>query len=248
MWLHSLCTPPPPPSSLLLPPPPHTPTHTNTATINITNFFIRLPPAHILCFVSVIDSSPRHVRQEAGREGNDYMGVAIAFPKNRFDMQRLHTVRVAGTKPWFSERQPWLSTFAAYIPVWVRRILRQPLQAIPSTQELAKDRTNSMILVRLLDKMRNGRAVNIATFHMPCQFQFPRVMVCRTCSIPCWLGVQDSSMTMSLFGLFRSYTPHCARKKRSDKQAMSRSFWQATLIFRSLCCNRMRMEVFFLFF
>jgi len=97
-----------------------------------------------------------------GFEGNDFMGVAILYPSDKYDLVEADLPRVA-------ERAKWPPA---------------PPNAAPDTpqrgaMELAKSRQNVMVLLRLLCRTSNAEFV-IATYHMPCMYDRPEVMQLHT--------------------------------------------------------------------
>jgi len=110
-----------------------------------------------------------------------YMGSAIAFPTDAWMADEVEVVRLADTKPW---PRPLKQTNL------LDRVVNFVVEGISFLGggskknqkqdhfDLAKNRMNTMILMKL--KNPGGKTFCIATYHMPCMFWAPKVMVIHT--------------------------------------------------------------------
>lgn len=113
------------------------------------------------------------------------MGLGLAFPRAKYTLARTNRKRVAATKRWFPEPPVPGPNFlvrsgrALSANFWW--LLRRPVAPPPkwadeTTQTKASWRVNDMLFAELREKTAAARAFCVATYHMPCDFQFPRVM------------------------------------------------------------------------
>lgn len=111
-----------------------------------------------------------------GNKFDGYMGVAIAFPTAKYRLQKARIERTADLRPWpRSQGKPGLRARIkeSVVSAWRNwRGLKRPVDPIWD----AKKRANQMVMARLEDR-ESGAAFCVATFHMPCQFRVPVVMV-----------------------------------------------------------------------
>ncbi len=91
-----------------------------------------------------------------GYESNGYMGVAVAYPTEKYELIEVITPRVADEAGW-----PPRDPDAAH----------EPQTAV----DLARSRQNVMVLLRLRCKLVNSEFV-LGTYHMPCMYDRPEVM------------------------------------------------------------------------
>jgi len=113
-----------------------------------------------------------------GGKFDGYMGCAIAFPTSKYTLETCTITRVADLKRWPRLPQPGKrERFSNFIQgVWRRwKGVRGPIDPYFDT----KKRANQLIMTRLLDKQA-AACFCIATYHMPCQFRLPEVMVSHT--------------------------------------------------------------------
>lgn len=100
-----------------------------------------------------------------------YMGSAIAFPNKSFTAEEVEIVRVADTKPWPRQPKP---TLLDKVSSAVQSLIFGARQQ--DHWELARNRANTMVMVRLKSRS-GGKTFCVGTYHMPCMFWAPKVMV-----------------------------------------------------------------------
>ena len=104
-----------------------------------------------------------------------YMGSAVAFPTKRFTADEVEIVRVSDTKSWPRSPPPSMLDKVSGTIYSMYQSLFGGKKA-QDHWELARNRVNTMIMLRL--KCENtGKAFCIGTYHMPCMFWAPKVMV-----------------------------------------------------------------------
>jgi len=113
-----------------------------------------------------------------GGKFDGYMGCAIAFPTGKYTLETCKISRVADLKRWPrlpapSKRERVVNFFQDAWRKWKGE--RPPVDPYFDT----KKRANQVIMTRLLDKQA-GATFCVATYHMPCQFRLPEVMVSHT--------------------------------------------------------------------
>jgi len=121
-----------------------------------------------------------------GSPFNGYMGVGIAFPNARYELEDADIVRVSDTRKWprapLPSDAPWAVASRAVVGALkgtTRLLLRKKPAKPPIVPvEYAKRRFNALVSVRLAMRDGNGSAPNlvVATYHMPCAFFAPPVM------------------------------------------------------------------------
>lgn len=124
-----------------------------------------------------------------GRKFNGYMGVGIAVPLTKYDIQEIDITTIADTK-----KSPPKSKRSGF-PLLLESKILNPLQSIAKAFGLWKPpldvwkeslkKQNQMVCVRLAPKEKAGSNFVVGTYHMPCMFRLPQVM-----SIHCALSAQ----------------------------------------------------------
>eukprot|EP00301_Raphidiophrys_heterophryoidea_P002394 c11114_g1_i1.p1 GENE.c11114_g1_i1~~c11114_g1_i1.p1 ORF type:complete len:369 (+),score=77.45 c11114_g1_i1:35-1108(+) len=115
-----------------------------------------------------------------------YMGVGIAFPLDTYNLLTTDITRVADTglfvNPEFEEgdRPPAPKlTFMERFWKTLKWVLFGNPPLVPETWEKSsRYRKNTMISLRLQPKESNARFC-VSTYHMPCAFRLPKVMLCH---------------------------------------------------------------------
>lgn len=125
-----------------------------------------------------------------GNKFNGYMGVAMAVPLHKYDILDVDITRVADTKRGVRKEklgfvQEWLQRVSSYLRSllvgW--KLLERPPE---EPWQLACSRFNQMVTMKLAPKgSGGGGAFVVGTYHMPCMFRTPSVMV-----IHCALSAQ----------------------------------------------------------
>ncbi len=114
-----------------------------------------------------------------GSPHSDYMGVSLAWPKERYVSERVEIARAADAKPWPDAPKPAASkrgalgrfasklrsTWRAVRGVWFGPLPRPPIE--PWAE--AKKRHNMVVSARLRCA-KSGRVFAVSTYHMPCLF------------------------------------------------------------------------------
>ena len=123
-----------------------------------------------------------------GNKFNGYMGVAIAAPLKDYDVLGVDISNVADTKRMARKPKP---TLVQKLLAMLKEPLLQLLKAIGVWKPQADPwrealrRYNQMVSVRLQPKAAGGRPFVVGTYHMPCMFKLPSVMM-----IHCALSAQ----------------------------------------------------------
>eukprot|EP00041_Stephanoeca_diplocostata_P011565 m.191378 g.191378 ORF g.191378 m.191378 type:complete len:356 (+) comp18590_c0_seq1:182-1249(+) len=127
-----------------------------------------------------------------GKPFNGYMGIGIAFPNKRFEAVDIDLKRISDVKWW--PRQPKPTTIPV-VEFVVRPILDSigwMLEKLASAKnyvfgetiehdywDISKSRQNTMVSVKL-QPVGGGAAVAVSTYHMPCAYYAPNVMLIHT--------------------------------------------------------------------
>jgi len=114
-----------------------------------------------------------------GHQHNGYMGVGLAVPLDRFEVMQVQLDRLSDTKPW--PKQPSVDIWTRWmtrIRLWILSLLqwKQPNEC---PWHIARQRYNVMVSTKLRCKV-TSQAFNVSTYHMPCIFKTPEVMVIHT--------------------------------------------------------------------
>jgi len=115
-----------------------------------------------------------------GHRFNGYMGVAIAAPLKDYDLLGVDITNVADTKRVVRKPKP---TLVEKLLQMLKEPLLQLLKMVgvwkpkldPWKESLR--RSNQMVSVRLQPKAAGGRPFVVGTYHMPCMFWLPSVMM-----------------------------------------------------------------------
>jgi len=111
-----------------------------------------------------------------GKQHNGYMGVGIAFPDNLYKLSDCSIMKVKNGKKWEKLGSSWFS---------LKRILDWILSKLGGYKiheeaeddySVAKIRDNDQVALKLTSKTSNEKFV-VATYHMPCLFNRPKVMM-----------------------------------------------------------------------
>jgi endonuclease/exonuclease/phosphatase family metal-dependent hydrolase len=140
-----------------------------------------------------------------GRQFDGYMGVGIAFPFRRFEAMAISIQRVADTKKWWPERSSTSSKnpgdkvdelidLAGYFasPYFFDAV--DGIEEVDEEQDederrlninpwdYSRARQNMMVCVKLKPRggIGDGSSFVVATYHMPCAYWAPKVMVIHT--------------------------------------------------------------------
>lgn len=119
------------------------------------------------------------------------MGVGIAIPLDKYQIDEVSTTRVADTKKM--PRQPKLHAVIAFLQAYILTPIVAFITKIGILKKVFKPfedalyRHNQMLSVRLkpLSGFNSGQSFVVGTYHMPCMFNYPAVM-----SIHCALSTQ----------------------------------------------------------
>ena len=124
------------------------------------------------------------ITQLYGNPFNNYMGVGIAVPLEKYSIEECEMVRMSDTKRWPRATSPGPGILARAGGL-LSNIVRFPFlsavfrrkEAPPSCWDLARKRWNVMVSVSLRDKTSaSAKDFCVSTYHMPCMFRRPDVM------------------------------------------------------------------------
>lgn len=117
-----------------------------------------------------------------GNRMNNYMGVAIAVPLQKYDIldvniQKVSDTKIMPKKPKITFFQEFLMTVKSFIVKLsvMFKLYRPPIDIWDNILY----RHNQMICARLKDK-NSSKSFVVGTYHMPCMFDKPAVMVTHT--------------------------------------------------------------------
>jgi len=116
-----------------------------------------------------------------GGKNNGYMGVGIAVPLDKFSIEEVNVTRIVDTKkmPRKQPRNKWWEKLVDLLLKWWLALLLYMKWAKKAEDAFWDDalyRWNMMVCVRLQFKDSKKTFV-VGTYHMPCMFKLPRVMV-----------------------------------------------------------------------
>jgi len=125
-----------------------------------------------------------------GLEFNGHMGVAIAFPTWRYEAADVLLQRVAESKRWPDTKRPMLPAgrkanaldLASYFasPFLFEGNDDEDVVFDLNEWEYSRTRQNTMVAVMLKPKQGDVEPFAVATYHMPCAYWAPKVMVIHT--------------------------------------------------------------------
>mmetsp|Transcript_34499 Transcript_34499/g.108147 ORF Transcript_34499/g.108147 Transcript_34499/m.108147 type:complete len:354 (-) Transcript_34499:77-1138(-) len=136
-----------------------------------------------------------YIHSGYGEAYNDFMGVGIAVPNNRFNLVQSDIRRVSSTKEWPNVQEVTRSThwfhrvfsfFGKLLSTWMGFFLPFLRTSRSSTRdkcpwEVSRKRKNTCIFLRLSRKVSDAqqppKTFCVANYHMPCVFWDQRVMV-----------------------------------------------------------------------
>jgi 2',5'-phosphodiesterase len=114
------------------------------------------------------------VMNNYGGKKNGYMGVGMAFPCHRFAAQGVHfsklSDRISTKKRTKEDETSWLAYFG---------LQTSPVASDVDEWVLAKRKHNVMIYMQL-ECLSTLTSFGVASYHMPCVFWAPKVMVIHT--------------------------------------------------------------------
>jgi 2',5'-phosphodiesterase len=114
-----------------------------------------------------------------GNRFNGYMGVGIAVPRAQYEIVDVDITRVADTKRLPRAPKPsYIISLIASLKNWVLGWFQYMNLYTPPFDmwDNVLYRTNQMISTRLKHRTC-GKTFVVSTYHMPCMFKFPSVMV-----------------------------------------------------------------------
>jgi mRNA deadenylase 3'-5' endonuclease subunit Ccr4 len=120
-----------------------------------------------------------------------YMGCGVAFPMETYTAEDVEVVRVSDTKPWprAAKQTPSLlskvsgTVLSALVWPFGSGWLSGGKKKEDNHWDLARARVNTMVMLRLSPKnpkLSGQQSVCVGTYHMPCMFWAPKVMVIHT--------------------------------------------------------------------
>eukprot|EP00933_Yihiella_yeosuensis_P049399 TRINITY_DN4626_c0_g1_i2.p1 TRINITY_DN4626_c0_g1~~TRINITY_DN4626_c0_g1_i2.p1 ORF type:complete len:582 (-),score=80.72 TRINITY_DN4626_c0_g1_i2:69-1814(-) len=136
-----------------------------------------------------------------GYQITGWMGVGIAFPSRKFELQSASIQRISEAKNWAPQQRTsppkeggsgLLSTlldFAGYFgsPNLLKNKvdgdddeMQNQVQAKEDIWIYSRKRQNTMVAIKLRPKKGSGKVFTVATYHMPCVYWLPEVMTIHT--------------------------------------------------------------------
>ncbi len=109
-----------------------------------------------------------------GNQKNGYMGVAIAFPLEKYKLLETKIERLSDSRDW-PKLSPLVMAARNLLQGFVRLWDKKKAKSLEHPITHAQRRTNQLIFLRLEDKAE-GNKFGVATYHMPCVFYAPKVM------------------------------------------------------------------------
>lgn len=112
-----------------------------------------------------------------GNYFNGYMGVGIAFPTDKFDAEDINVQCLSDATRWPKERPASILERATktFFGFFTNETAKDRYQQ-RSPWLKARDRKNVMIFARLRARA-TGTALCVGTYHMPCAFKSPPIML-----------------------------------------------------------------------
>jgi len=140
------------------------------------------------------------IHSNYGNAFNGYMGVGIAYPLTKYELQGAELCRLSDSKPWpkapvdcslparlAGALRPVRQVLGAPVGL-LRRLLLGPRPRPPEDPwAFSQRRFNSLVFLRLRCRS-SGASLGVATYHMPCAFFLPPAMV-----IHCALAAQAAA-------------------------------------------------------
>jgi 2',5'-phosphodiesterase len=122
-----------------------------------------------------------------GSRHNGYMGVALAWPNDKWQVLDVDISRLADKREGGWPKAPRETGFLSKIANMVLRTVRQYLEYVglvsktPNLDawDVARNRWNILVTVKLEDKT-SRKALTVGNYHMPCVFYAPKVMTIHT--------------------------------------------------------------------
>lgn len=117
-----------------------------------------------------------------GNRFDNYMGIAIAVPIAKYDLLDVNIQKVSDTKVMPPKVKPtFLGGLLLSLQSWVLKVATM-LRLYKAPFDVWYNilyRHNQMLCARLRDK-ETAKSFIVSTYHMPCMFQYPSVMVAHT--------------------------------------------------------------------
>jgi len=136
------------------------------------------------------------VASHYGRRFNGYMGVGIAFPSSRYDLASALNKRVSEGKDWADIQRPAVPAASnGVLPVLMDQVgyFGSPMlfqgrrglgegddeqeQPAIDVWDYSRERENTMVALKLRPRQGENKTFTVATYHMPCAYWAPKVMV-----------------------------------------------------------------------
>jgi hypothetical protein len=113
-----------------------------------------------------------------GNFNNDFMGVAIAIPNALFEVTNAKLFKPTSLKGWPSQRNSLIDSYILK-PLFM---LSKYFGIFDDKDEwkIAKYKLNTCITIRLKERA-SGKEFVVGTYHMPCNFSDPQVMIIHSC-------------------------------------------------------------------
>ncbi len=131
-----------------------------------------------------IDRNYYFVSTQYGNPFNNYMGVGIAWPLDRYEVIDIDITRLSETRKWV--KKPQIERIKEDITKFFVTQLKLDKRKYADPLKEAKRRFNRLVFVRIKDKQENDNFC-VATYHMPCAFYAPKVMTLHAAMAVQWV-------------------------------------------------------------
>ena len=131
-----------------------------------------------------VDRNYYFVTAQYGKPFDNYMGVGIAWPLDKYEIIDIDITRLSETRKWVNK--PQLERIKEDIIKFFVTQLKLDRRKYADPLNEAKRRSNQLVFVRLKDRNENNKFC-VATYHMPCAFYAPKVMTLHTAMAVQWV-------------------------------------------------------------
>jgi len=123
-----------------------------------------------------LDKNYCFIYSSYGHNNNGYMGIAIAFPKNKYELLECNIKRIVDTVRWPKKlnKQSWVNKYFKNIIDGTYRYLTGKKEERCYINE-SKRKYNTTIIVRL--RGEDKKQFCVSTYHMPCAYKYPKIMI-----------------------------------------------------------------------
>jgi len=124
------------------------------------------------------------VTGQYGNPFNNYMGVGIAWPLDKYETIDIDITRLSDTRKW--AKKPQIEKIKEDITKFFVTQLKLDKRKYADPLKESKRRYNQIVFLRLKDKNEDNKFC-VATYHMPCAFYAPQVMTIHTAMAVQWV-------------------------------------------------------------